>query len=594
MSASLFSSKFNILLFFVFLQFGTIGWTQNYRFLENVQLKPDKLTYFRDSVRFSIQGEIPIESVVTPRNPQVKLSFKTAEVNLDLGFFELQKNLANYSYQRDFILAFEPWMESAQLILEFFQGKKNREEAFESKVLAKGIITTPFLVKIGQVNSGEGIPSVGLMIPTGMQERGISRTFESTVQFNAGSSEFRKTEANEAIFKSLREFLIEHPFIESVKVTGLQSPEASEGRNSKLGMDRAETVKQELISRKILLRDSLIEASARWNDWFDFRLLLREEDEISDQRKEQYYTVLMDGTDFLDQQQKLKQIPGFSQLSRSLFPKLRVAKIEVVARSGNGLSQRDYSRLQRELNQKSSQSSFSFLDWAIAAEGSPRLEKKAEIYSKMTELFGLALPYNNLAVIRMREAQQTLDLDRKEKLWDEAEWLLNRAAKIEKNPYSLHNLGQIYALRGYYWEAYQFLSDASVMTRNSDFLMKNESLRGALDIIRGDYKLALLRFDYPFTDPADYFNKGLAFYLAGDYGNASISFEESVVKNREFGYGYYGLALIAINSGQKETALIHLDRAAKSNAGIYARIMSDPSFEELREDPEFFKILKKN
>ncbi|MFC3417305.1 tetratricopeptide repeat protein [Algoriphagus hitonicola] len=590
----MFSSKFNFLLLFVLFQFWQIGWAQECRFLENVQLKPEKLAYFRDSVRFSVQGKIPIESVVTPRNPQLKLLLKTSEKSLDLGIFDLEKNLADYSYQKDFVLAFEPWMESAQLSLNFFQGKKLGDEPFEVRVIAKGIITTPFLAKIGQVNSGEAIPSVGLMMPSGRQERGISRTFYSSIQFNPGSSEFQSTDTNESVFKSLREFLIDHPFIESVKVIGLQSPEASEGRNSKLGMDRAETVKQELVSRKILLRDSLIEVNARWNDWFDFRLLLREKDDLSTERKEQYYSVLMDGTDFLDQQQKLRQIPGFSQLSQTLFPKLRAAKIEVVARSGSGLSQDDFSRLQQELDLNSSQSSLSFVDWAIAAEGSPRLEEKAEIYSKMTELFALALPYNNLAVIRIREAQQTLDLDRKEKLWDEAEWLLNRAVKIEENPYTLHNLGQIFALRGQYWDAYKFLSDASVMTRNPDFLMKNESLRGALDIIRGDYKLATLRFDYEFTDPEDFFNKGLAFYLAGDYANASIAFEESVVKDREYGYGYYGLALIAINGGQKEVALIHLERAAQTNSEIYSRVLTDPSFEELREDPEFFEILKKN
>lgn len=594
MSAPLFSSKLNFLLFFIFIHCCQIGMAQEYRFLNNVRLNPDKLAYFRDSIRFSIQGKIPIESVVTPRNPQVKLLLKNSEERLDLGFIDLEKNLADYSYQKDFSLAFEPWMESAQLSLEFFQGKKTGDEPFEVRVLAKGIITTPFLAKIGQVNSGEAIPTVGMMIPSGMQERGISRNLESAIQFSSGSSEFRSTEANESVFKSLREFLIEHPFVESVKVIGLQSPEASEGRSSKLGMDRAETVKNELVSRKILLRDSLIEVNARWNDWFDFRLLLREYSGLSTERKDQYYSVLMDGTDFLDQQEKLRQIPGFSQLSRTLFPKLRVAKIEVVARSGSGLSPADFSRLKQELDQNSSQSSLSFLDWAIAAEGSPRLEEKAEIYSKMTELFALALPYNNLAVIRMREAQQTLDRDRKEKLWDEAEWLLNRAAKIEENPYTLHNLGQIYALRGQYWEAYRFLSDASVMTRNAGFLMKNESLRGALDIIRGDYQLATLRFDYPFTDPADYFNKGLAFYLVGDYANASIAFEESVVKNRDYGYGYYGLALIAINAGQKEVALIHLERAAEASAEIYSRVLNDPSFEELREDPEFFEILKKN
>lgn len=593
MSAPLFSPKVNFLLFFIFLQMIATGVAQEYRFLDEVSLKPDKLSYFRDSIQFSVEGKIPIESVVTPRNPELRLMIVAGDRQLDLGSIELKKNIADYSYKHEYKIAFEIWMESAQLRLDFYQGKRNADKAFESRILAKGVITTPFLAKIGKASPGESIPVVGLMIPSGTQEQGISRTFEAAVQFAPGSADFRSNSANETVFKTLRQFLVAHPFVESIKVTGLQSPEAAEGRNSKLGMDRAEAVREELISRRVFLKDSLIQTTARWNDWFDFRLLLREYSGLNSAQKERYYSVLLDGTDFLDQQVKLKQISGFESVARNLFPKLRSAKIEVIARSGSGLSQSDFNLLQTELQSSSSKSSLSYKDWTIAAEGASRLADKAEIYAKMTELFGEALPYNNLAVIRIREAQQTLDLVTQEKLWDEAEWLLNRAIRIEKNPYSLHNLGQIFTLRGAYWEAYKLLSDASVMTRNADFLMQNESLRGALDILRGDYKLATLRFEYPFTSPSQFFNKGLAYLLADDYGNASIAFEESIIKDRSYGYGYYGLALIAINSGQKEVALIHLERAIQANEEIFQRVLIDPSFDEIREEPEFFSILKK-
>ena len=120
--------------------------------------------------------------------------------------------------------------------------------------------------------------------------------------------------------------------------------------------------------------------------------------------------------------------------------------------------------------------------------------------------------------------------------------------------------------------------------------MINESLRGALDILRGDYKLATLRYDYEFTDPADFFNKGLAYFLAGNYGEASLAFEESVIRSRDFGYGYYGLALIAINSGQKEIAMIQLEKAVAANESLYLKAQLDPNFEELRGIPEFFQI----
>ena len=236
----------------------------------------------------------------------------------------------------------------------------------------------------------------------------------------------------------------------------------------------------------------------------------------------------------------------------------------------------------------------SFIEWALAGETAPRLEEKAQIYTKMTELFRSPLPYNNLAVVKIKESQRTLDSDLQENLWVEAEWLLNRSLRLEENAFALHNLGQIFALRGQYWEAYQYLSDASVLNRSPDFLMRNESLRGALDIIRGDYKLATLRYDYPFTESLDFFNKGLAHFLAKEYGPASLAFEESVVRNRSFGYGYYGLALIAINSGQNEVALIQLEKAIQASDLIYQKVLIDPSFDDLRSEEEFFEVLKRN
>jgi len=89
------------------------------------------------------------------------------------------------------------------------------------------------------------------------------------------------------------------------------------------------------------------------------------------------------------------------------------------------------------------------------------------------------------------------------------------------------------------------------------------------------------------------FNKGLAFFLAGDYAQSSIAFEESVIQNRSFGYGYYGLALLTVNAGQKEVALIQLQRAVSLNEELYRWMLYHPSFEEIREMDDFFDSSEK-
>ncbi len=561
-------------------------------FLKDSKVTPGKLEFFRDSVRFEVAGSIPIESVLSPRNPRVSILLKSSENSMVFEDIELKKNVGDYSYKKSFVLAYEPWMEGAFLEAQFFQGKKSQTQPYQKKILARGVIATPLMAKVGKVNPDEPIPQVGLYIPTGMMDADLSRSKEFLIRFDAGSSTVKLNNSNTQAIADLKAFLTENSAVLSFKVTGIQSPENGEGKSSKLGMDRAEAVIRLLKDSNIVVRDSVSELTSRWNDWFDFRLLLREYEKTSTQRKDQYYAVLLDGSDYQTQSQGLRKIPGFSQVAKDLFPSLRAAKIEVVAKPLPGLNQAQTALLQQALSENAANTGLDLTDWAIAGEAAPRLEDKAKIYSKMTELFRSVIPYNNLAVVKMRQAQRTLDQNAKDKLWKEANELLYQAAKIDTDPHILHNQGQILVLQGEIWDAYKKLSDASVLTRNKDFLMYNESLRGALDIMRGDYKLATLRFDYPYTEPKDFFNKGLAYFLSGDFANASLSFEESVMAGRNYGYGFYGLAMVAVQSGQKEVALLQLDKAIHASELIYQKALVDPIFEEIRSSDEFFQIFR--
>jgi len=560
-------------------------------FIANTKVIPSKLIFQRDSVTFQISGEIPIVSALSPKNPKVEISLRATEKSLDLGGITLQKQVGKYIFKEDYTFKYEPWMESAVLEALFFQGK-NMETSSEKKILAKGIITTPLLAKVGRVSPDEPIPQVGLFIPTGSLNKDLSRYADFPILFSEGSSQVNLTPKNQESLDSLKKFILLFPSITSIKITGTQSPEASEGKSSKLGMDRAKNTLDYLRNSNLIFEDSLIEVSSRWNDWFDFRLLLRDYNKLSTQKKDQFYSVLLNGQDYQSQSTELKKISGFAQVSNDLFPKLRSAKIEIQAKPLPGLNQQQASRLTQALEGTGLNSGLSQIEWAIAGESSPRLEDKEEIYSKMTELYRSVMPYNNLAVVKMRQAQRTLDPKKKELLWQEANRLLEQAARIENSPYVLHNQGQILILQGFLWEAYKKLSDASVLTKNEDFIKSNENLRGALDIVRGDYKLATLRFQYQYSEPKDYFNKGLAFFMSGDYANASLSFEESVTAGRSYGYGYYGLALIAAVSGQEEVVLIHLKRAIDNSEVLYQRALIDPEFEEIRGTQEFFEIFR--
>jgi tetratricopeptide (TPR) repeat protein len=564
------------------------------KFLKDVQLLPKKLTLEGDSIRFSVKGTIPIESVLTPKNPRVTLSFKGENSQLDLEEIDLKKNVSNYSYEKKIILRYEPWMSSATLELSFYQGKKENKLPYEKKILAKGVVAPQLMVKLGSVFPDEPIPMIGMFITSGLLDKEIVRVEEFTLRFDQASSTYKPNGPNLNVLKEIDAFLEANPIVQSIKIAGIQSPETGEGKNSALGMNRAESALKAIWTRINLIPDSLIKIDSRRNDWFDLRLLLRDYNGISTNRKEELYTILMNQESYLEQNERMKKVPGFSQVAQDLYPKLRVAKVEIHAKPRTGLDIQQSLKLKEALSKTDGTNGLTLEEWSLAAEESQSLEEKAFIYSKMTEFFRSALPYNNMAVVRIRQAQRTLDQQSKEILWEEALRLLTQAQRIDPNPYIFHNQGQVLALQGNYWDAYLKLSEASSLTQNPDFQRRNEALKGALDIKRGDYKLATLRFDYKFSDPSDYFNKGLAYYMIQDYVNATIAFEESVVHGRMSGYGFYGLAMIAAASGQKEVALIHLKKAIEANRQLSEKAYQDPLFEELRESKEFFSELSLN
>ncbi len=199
----------------------------------------------------------------------------------------------------------------------------------------------------------------------------------------------------------------------------------------------------------------------------------------------------------------------------------------------------------------------------------------------MIKWFASPAPFINLAVVRMRQGQELVDNESRAVLWEEAARLLEEAKRMQMTPLGLYNQGQLKVLQGEFWEAYKILSEASVLAKEDASLSHAiESLRGALDVQRGDYKLALLRFGYPMVSTEDWFNKGLACYLIGDYQGANAAFEASVLAKREFGYGYYGLALVAMELGQLESARFYLEKAITAKIGLKQKIAVDPVFSQ--------------
>ena len=551
------------------------GTEQPLKYLANVNLVPSKLSVTQDSIEFSLSGKLPVSSGVLAKQPGLKLWLRSAKDSLDLGPLALTKQSGVDVFQKSINIPFLPWMEGAVLELQFFEGKN--KVPTEKRILAKGIRALQLMARMGQYELGEAIPEVGRYE---FQQKFLPSTPQTKTvyfQFAPGKSDWNPNLGNEEVRKQLGDFLNQNPEIISIQLTGLQSPEQAEGRNSQLGYRRAEVVGQKLLSFFPELDPKQIKTQSRWNNWFDFRILLADYEDLPEATKEAYYKVLLSEESFLEKGTRLKSLPDFERVAIRLYPKLRVVKVELTAKPYLGLNRAQRIRLQESLHRDGT-NRLSYTEWEKAAAASQDLEEQASLFAKMAEWYDQPGPLLNLAVVRMRQAQQLQDLGSREVLWTEAARLLDAVSQSKPNALILYNQGQLKVLQGEYWEAYKVLSEASVLAKGDESLATAiDLLRGALDIRRGDYKLSLLRLNVPQLRAEDFFNKGIALFLLGDYLGAGAAFESSVIQGRELGYGYYGLALLAMESGQFESARLYLEKASFYNPILKEKIRLDPA-----------------
>jgi tetratricopeptide (TPR) repeat protein len=562
----------------LFFSAGQQGFSQQapLKYLGSIELVPQKLKLEQDSIKFLISGKLATGSGLRAKQPELRLRLLAKQDSLDLGSIALANQNGITRIQKKVALYFQPWMEEASLVLDFSAGKN--KSPLETKVLAKGVHAPQLLVRLGQYLPGETVPKVGRFDFVEKPTEVKPQTKAVYFKFEPGKSDWLVDPQNQEAKRQLTVFLDQNPEIISLKITGLQSPEQAEGRTSQLGYRRAEGMVQKLQEFFPGISKDQISIQSRWNDWADFRLQLAGDGEIAEETKVRYYKELDAEGTYFEKGLRMKALPDFEQVAAAIYPKLRSVLVELTAKPAMGLNWQKNNLLKESLV-PGGKNKLTYTDWALAAAAAPSLDEKAFLYASMIKWFANPAPFINLAVVRMRQELQ--DEESRAVLWEEAARLLEAANRLKVVPLGLYNQGQLKVLQGEFWEGYKILSEASVLAKGDASLTKAiESLRGALDVRRGDYKLALLRYSYPMDSAEDWFNKGIASYILGDYLEANAAFEASVLAQREFGYGYYGLALVAMELGQVESASFYLEKAITSKIALRQKIKADPIFSD--------------
>lgn len=565
--------------------------------LDGISAKPEILALHRDSVRVNIEGALPLP--LLDKNTKVYLypEYRYGEGALRLGEFKAFDGVyENFTQavrlEEKITFPYLEGMERGELSIKALVFHKDKVATPQEKPLALGLDTTPLLTRFGQVTPNEPIQEVGIYIDTDFS--GFSSTLEKEfiVKFPLASSQV----PGRSIPADLYNFLIRGEkgyVIEKIKITGLSSPEDAELANPGLAANRAESLKERIKNVQGFGKFP-VETDIRANDWFDFRMLLRDYEGINSEQKNEYYTILTSSGNFAEKLSQLRQKNTFRRVSSELFPILRAAKVTVYLQNARFSDAEIAASVYKMLQEGETLEGFGKEHLIYAGQKAKRLEEKKWIYQKLIEIDPSFLAYNNLGVVYLNQAQRELNKREKNILINEAVKMFREANKIQTNSITMHNLGRAFMLRQDYFEAYLAISEASGLERNetNTFLRYNEGIRGALDILNGDYRLATIRFNRAPENEVNFFNKGLAYFLAEDFKQALIAFEESVQTNRDYGYGFYGLALVAAKSGDEQALIENLEKAVIRSEFLKERAMNEVLFKDYFVTPRFLRIFK--
>ncbi|MDN3668049.1 hypothetical protein QWY93_01695 [Echinicola jeungdonensis] len=573
---------------------------------QQITVENDPLILFKDSVQAVIKASIPSDLVTEKTNYYLLPEFQYGEGALPLEDIKVNANSTGDKDQpieltHKIIFPYQEGMDRGVLRVKgLLEDKENQKTYSTSYInLAQGIISTPTLVQVGQFAPGEAIPQVGAYMRYNEEMALSTEPVEMNVYFpsNEAIVSDKVSQSNE--MRALKNFIANHKDIKGVSITGMTAPEPSELQNSALADQRGQAlaafIREELKKNGYgeELDNIRFVLGTQEKNWLQFRQLLRTYDQISVEDKEKYFDVIYSDKPYFQKVTDLEKVVNFGRVKRDIFPKLRMAKVTFLVEKNRRPDPEISAYANQYIHGTAGEKVLTEGELAYAAEFNPGLKEKQALYEEMIQRHGSALAFNNLGVVYLNQAHRMIKVSERNQKVAEAINMFEKSNDINKNAYALHNLGQAYLMWEDYAGAYIAISEANAISQdNPDFNRFNEGKRGAIDIIRGDYKLATVRLDKAPDTDINLFNKGLAHYLAEEYGEAAIAFEESAMSNMEYAYPFYGLALVAAKNNDEERLYENLAKAVQRSPYLKRRAATDLEFEKYQDKAAFRQAIR--
>ncbi|MEM9856082.1 MAG: hypothetical protein AAF843_01925 [Bacteroidota bacterium] len=557
---------------------------------QNLTVSPNPLEVHADTVTFEMSANLPVKMLKKGKVYTLNTFYKYGDSESALEPIQFKaEDYPNASEEqpratKEYSFAYSPAMESGMLEVQGVASDPKNGKSKESPRMevAPGIITTSKLVEpvYYAAYADHGYNNQEELIPV-----------KVNFYFDQGRSTLKYSERRSDRGQKLDAFIAEKNVTRTVTITGTHSPEGAERINTRLAADRAEAI-EAFYQRQMKKYDYAgMSDSIKFitkdvvRDWAVFKDSLSAYEGLSSEEKSAYLDIINGPGTYEDKEDKLHDLPSYKKVFRELYPKLRVAKTEIL-KVKEKKTDAEIAVLAKQIaNGSVSADTLSEEELMYGATLTPSLSEKESIYMAATKKGGNWHAHNNLGAVYVAMAMEG-DASAGDKALAQLEIAANKNATAEVHA----NLASVHLMKGNPYKAYEHLQKASGLS--GERAQGVNGVKGSVEIMIAKYGDAVRSTSGATSTAVNLFNKGLAQILNKDYSNALTSFNEATSMDSNMGIAHYGAAIASAHSGNEEDVYGHLRKAVQASPELKGKALSDLEFATYVSNEQFRDILK--
>lgn len=482
---------------------------------QSIDVTPNPLELHGSEVTFTVDIELPAkmlkEGITYSVNPYYVYGDK--EIALEQVDF-VKSDFPNSDEQpvktsKEFSFAYEDDMSTNGELM--MQGtatidKNEKSKSTDRASFATGIIATSQMVSPSYHASyaDHGYNNKEELEPTNV-----------SFYFDQGRSVLKTSELRSDKGKQFNAFIADKNVTRTVTITGTHSPEGTERINKNLSNDRAKAI-EDYYKRQMKRYDYKgMSESIQFilkpvvEDWTGFKNRLAEYKGISDAEKAEYNKIVNGSGDFESKEKQLQKLPTYKKVFKDVYPDLRAAKTEVLTVKDKK-SDAEISVLSKKVAEGNAAAgdSLNQEELLYSATLTPSLEEKAAIYKAATKKYDESpVAHNNYGAVHLELAMKA-EGNQMNTLVEQGITHLELSNKKKENAEAYANLATAYTMQGNYEKAYEAATKANEMSLGSDNERGLMGVKGALEIMTGDYASASTSLNNASESDVNTFNKG--------------------------------------------------------------------------------------